>query len=482
MGSAGDAHQPVAAAERTVSVKMARGVPSAEMATTGALVLAGSVMLSWVALFNHAPLVFADSLGYATAPLRGEIPGLFSIFYSVLILPLHQGVTLWPVVFVQGAILAHLLYLTTRCVSDGRISQPEILLIIAGLCVFSSLPWITGQILPDVLSPVLLLGMFLLAFCGDQLRRGELLYVGALTTAGIAAHLSHVPIAFGLILLCMGLKPIFAPKQIDIWQWAALLLIPFVVAVCSMLAVTWVDSRGIGFARNSNVFLLAKWVDEGPALTYLTRACPTAGYALCAHVEELKGLTHDDLKWGWNSPFKKVGTFDELEPEARRIVWATLVAHPFEILQRAIVDAGRQLLRFQAGDGLSRDFARMVAGHLAPVFGAGIEKSLIESKQGQGRLPIAEARQLHIAGLIFAAGICFWTIKARRQGLPRKLIALWVFVLLGIVWNAIVTGALSGPYDRYLARVIWLVCFAALIALCSVARVRQPRQNSRELT
>jgi hypothetical protein len=47
---------------------------------------------------------------------------------------------------------------------------------------------------------------------------------------------------------------------------------------------------------------------------------------------------------------------------------------PFEILQRAMVGAGRQLLRFQAGDGLSEDFARMVAGHLAPVFGPGIEK------------------------------------------------------------------------------------------------------------
>ena len=63
------------------------------------------------------------------------------------------------------------------------------------------------------------------------------------------------------------------------------------------LAVTWMESRAVGFARNSNVFLLAKWIDEGPALSYLTRACPTAGYALCAHVEELNGLTHDDLKW-----------------------------------------------------------------------------------------------------------------------------------------------------------------------------------------
>src|SRR4051812_39612324 len=89
------------------------GMPVAEMASTGALVLAGSLMLSWVALFNHAPLVFADSLGYATSLWWGEVPGLFSIFYSVLIFPFHQGVTLWPVVFVQGAMLAHLLYLTT---------------------------------------------------------------------------------------------------------------------------------------------------------------------------------------------------------------------------------------------------------------------------------------------------------------------------------------------------------------------------------
>jgi hypothetical protein len=39
-------------------------------------------------------------------------------------------------------------------------------------------------------------------------------------------------------------------------------------------------------------------------------------YALCAHLETLRGLTHDDLKWDANSPFQKVGGFDQLEPEA----------------------------------------------------------------------------------------------------------------------------------------------------------------------
>ncbi len=177
-------------------------------------------MLSWVALFNGAPLVFADTISYASAALQREVPGFFSVFYSVLILPFHQGVTLWPVVFVQGIMMAHLLYLTSRCVSDSRVGKLESLLVIAALCVFSSLPWITGQIMPDVLSSVLLLGIFLLAFCTRQLLRRELFYVGALTTTSITAHLSHVPIAFGLIVLCAGLKVILGQYSARSIRWA----------------------------------------------------------------------------------------------------------------------------------------------------------------------------------------------------------------------------------------------------------------------
>ena len=334
---------------------------------------------------QQAPLVFADTLGYATAALRREVPGLFSIFYSVLILPLHQGVTLWPVVFVQGAMLAHLLYLTTRCVSGSSISKPETLLIISRLVRLFKPAMDHRSDYAGCVLPRLLLGMFLLAFCNDQLRRGELFYVGRLMTAGITTHFSHVPIAFGLIFLWFGLRLIFGQNTARIRPWAALLLIPFVVAVCSMLAVNWVDSRAIGFARNSNVFLLAKWIDEGPALSYLRRACPTAGYALCAHVEELEGLTHDDLKWGWNSPFKKIGTFDELEPEARSIVWATLRAHPLEIVQRAIVMPPTASAISGRRWAISRFRENGCRASGANLWSWDVAKSLIQSRQGEGR-------------------------------------------------------------------------------------------------
>ena len=227
-------------------------------------------MLSWVALYNHAPLVFSDTIAYATAPLRGEIPGFVSPYYGLLILPLHQGITLWPVVFAQGAMLGHLLHLVIRCVSDGSIENfsYKILLVIAGLSLFSSLPWITGEILPDVFTPVVLLGIFLQAFCTDQLKHGERWYIAILTTIGIAVHISHVPIAVGLIVLVLVLQRKFAPAQVRLSR-LAILVLPLFIAVGSMLAVNWYHSRALSLSKNGNVFLLAKWTDEGPALSYL---------------------------------------------------------------------------------------------------------------------------------------------------------------------------------------------------------------------
>jgi hypothetical protein len=448
----------------------------ANAASMAAYLLLASVMLSWVALFNGAPLVFPDTISYATAAFQREVPGLFSIFYSIFILPLHQGATFWPVVFVQGAILAHLLYLTARTVARDRIGKFDMLLIIAALAVFSSLPWISGEILPDIFTPVVLLGLFLLAFADAELSRAELVYVGALTGFAIATHLSHVPIAAGLILLCIGLRILFLHRLTHIGRWTARLILPLILATVSMVAVNVLSSHKFVLARNSNVFLLAKWIDEGPALSYLKESCPGAGYALCEHLGELEEKSHDQLKWAENSPFKKVGSFDELEPEARKIVRGTLYSRPYEILRHTLVNAGLQLTRFQAGDGLTQEFARLVGEHVGKIYGTEVRRPFIESKQGQGELPIAEFRYVHLIGLAVGAGLCCW-LWMQPNVLTPKLRLLYAFVFTGVVWNAVVTGALSAPYDRYLARVIWLVCFVGLLGLFSLAR-RQPKPSS----
>jgi hypothetical protein len=388
---------------------------------------------------------------------------MFSVFYSLFILPLHQGVTLWPVVFVQGAMLGHLLELVIRCVSGGNVGKLQTLLIVAALCLFSSLPWFTGQLMPDVFTSVVLLGTFLLAFCADLLSRRELIYVGVLTAAAIATHLSHIVIAFGLILLCGALVPMFVTTQIEIRRWMALLFLPFILAVCSILAVNWINSRAITFARNSNVFLLAKLIEEGPALAYLVRACPDIQYSLCAHTDEMKGMHQDDLKWWGGSPFYKVGGLDQLEPEARRIVWATLRTYPVEVLKSELANAGQLIFRFGIGEGLTPGSVHLVAPYIREIFGPDVEKSLLRSRQAHDQLPIAEFRRLHAWALASSFVLGLWSLIRARGSMQARLRALYVFVPMAVLCNVVITAALSGPFDRYLARVSWLILFVALV-------------------
>ena len=399
---------------------------------------------------------------------------MFSIFYSIFILPLHRGVDFWPVIFVQGAILAHLLYLTARTVNGDGIGLAQMVLIVAALAVFSSLPWVSGEILPDIFAPVVVLGFFLLAFEHRALSRGEIAYVGVLTTFAISTHLSYAPIAAGMILLSLALRRGFLERSKRLGRSAARLALPLLLALLALFGANLLSSHQFVLARNSNVFLLAKWIDEGPALSYLKEFCPSAGYALCAYLDELEGKTHDELKWSGDSPFQKIGTFDELEPEARQIVRGTLYSHPFDILRQAVLNAGLQLTRFRAGDGLTQEFARWVGEHVGKIYGRGVGTPFLEGEQAKGQLPIVLFRRLHLAGLAVGLALCLWILLMRRDAVTRDFLLLCAFLFAGIVWSACVTGALSGPYDRYLARVIWLVLFVGLLGFVQLRRQPEP--------
>jgi hypothetical protein len=440
---------------------------------TVAWLIVSTATLSWVALFNDAPLVFPDTIAYATAAIRDEVPSLFSAFYGYLILPLHQGRTLWPVVVAQGAVVAHLLLLVTREASARRLTGMATASIIAILAVGSSLPWVSGQILPDVFTPVVLLGYYLMALCSDRLSRGELMYVGALTTIAITTHLSHIPLAVGLLVCCLALQYVTDPRP-HFRQRTILLSSPVALAIAAMLTVNVLHSREVGLARNSHVFLLAKWIDEGPAFSYLSESCDRKHYVLCEYMDELAGKSHDELKWGWDSPFRKAGGFDALEPEAREIVWATLRTHPLQIIRRAASDVGRQLTRFRTGDGLTPTYALMVAPHLGKVFGPDVEASVTQSREGRGALPLAAFRGLHMLTVALSMVYCVASVLLRWRWMPGRVKFLFIVVQSGIFLNAIVTAALSGPYDRYLARVIWLTCYLALVDLSIQLVSRRP--------
>jgi hypothetical protein len=75
------------------------------------------------------------------------------------------------------------------------------------------------------------------------------------------------------------------------------------------------------------------------------------------------------------------------------------------------------------------------------------------------------------AGMLSLVLILF-TGRIRQRFHARQLDpAVWV--LAGVVINAVVCGTMSGPHDRYEARVAWLIPFVAIALLLEVARLRR---------
>jgi hypothetical protein len=82
------------------------------------------------------------------------------------------------------------------------------------------------------------------------------------------------------------------------------------------------------------------------------------------------------------------------------------------------------LLHFAIGDGLSADFASIVADSVRPVYadGADVADSLLQSRQGKGELPLRQFRFLHRGFLGTALGFVAWALFARGRRLPGKLV------------------------------------------------------------
>jgi peptidoglycan/LPS O-acetylase OafA/YrhL len=84
----------------------------------------------------------------------------------------------------------------------------------------------------------------------------------------------------------------------------------------------------------------------------------------------------------------------------------------------------------------------------------------------RGALPARAAPFLapHVPALLvaLAAALALLWRAARARDLPRA--ALLAGALLALTANAVATGALSKPHDRYQARIAWLLPLAVLTA------------------
>jgi hypothetical protein len=411
------------------------------------------------ALWNGFPLIFPDTGGYLERPLTGALDLGRSALYGLFLV---AGIPLafWPVVIVQAALTVWLIVLALRALGFG--DRPWLAFaLVALLSVATSLPWLAGQLLPDIWFPAAVLALYLLAFRGDRLMVWERFTLAAVIAFAIASHMAAAGLCAALIatLWLLGRLPRLGLPQPRLTFAAGAVAAGILLCPLS----NWAITGGFAFTPGGVSFLFGRLVEDGIVARYLDDRCPDPALRLCAYKDEVPDDA-DDWLWDPDSPYRKLGGWEGIEKEERAIILATLGRYPLMHVTAAISDIFDQLTSFQTEVSLDDN---------APTIDAITEwtpqllPELTAARQQNGRINVDALNLVHVPVAALAmAGLIGALVFRRRLKPAPELTALAVTVLAALIVNAAICAICSHAVDRYQSRLTPLALLAlALLAI-----------------
>ena len=413
-------------------------------------VAAGAVLLTWPALANLYPLLFVDTGAFLDQALRPFMLWDKPWVYGPALVAVSMQWSLWPGALVQAWLLSWVLW---RVAGVFRPSAPVAhLAVCLVLALGSAAPWFAALLMPDIFAPLTVLALFLLAFSPER-RRWP---VVALAAFAIAAHLAHLVVALACVAVIVLLRP----------QAAARTVLPLALAIGVLLTTNVIGHGRFGLSPFGSVFALARLTADGPAKAYLAEACPDPSLTMCAWVGRLPADA-DVFLWSPDGPvWSHPGGPIALAPEATRIVFASIRAHPGAVARDAVRNTVTQFFDVRLGITLTGRFLDDAIGPRLRAWYPAAELARFEaSHQRDGTLHGLSAwwQGAHVAMLVSGA-LATLLLGWRSWRRDRVLFALIASIVVGLAANAFATGALSGPADRYQTRIAWLVLLPPLLA------------------
>lgn len=435
------------------------------------VILGGTLLLLWPTLLNWHPYLFWDTYSYflqgkayaqlllgawgagpvppeamggwigAAGRLLADDPSLRSPIYSLLLYALAALGSFWLVALATALPVAAAVEITL--VRVFQLDLGRRLLVMLGMAAFSSLPWFASYLMPDVHAGILILALGLLAFSGDRLRAGERLFLILLYMLSLTFHSSHLLLAVALVGVAVALS-------VDRRAVALRLAVPTGLAILLLVAVNLVAFGQASLTPPGPPFLLARAWGDGPARTLLFERCPDAGWAICKEIHRLNPTAQEFL-WGSTDSYWAMdhATRTQVRAEEGEVLKATVLAMPLEQATAAALNFLEQARRFGLKD--------LVIGRGAVVTPEDYT-FLYLPEAPAARHGLEPFERLALAGALTALAAILWLARpGRRRALRSHARGLLVVIALGILLNAAICGILSGPHDRYQARIVWLV-------------------------
>jgi hypothetical protein len=319
-----------------------------------------------------------------------------------------------------------------------------------------------------VLVPIAIVALYLLAFAWNRLFKVEALGLAASVAFSMACHSTILVLVLAVLVLFCALK-IIGQKT---GTRTPVLTAPCLAALSGLivlLASNFIITHQLALAPGGSNFLFGRLVQDRIVARYLSDQCPDPKIRLCAFQARLPDGA-DGWLWG-DSPLYQLGGWEEFEPEARRIIWSTIVRYPLMHMRTAAKAALEQLLTLTTGEGLgSKDnwHAESVLQRYAPETLQGFRASLQQNDRFDFRL----LNFIHVPVALLATvllPIIFVALRARSPEVsPLALTAFFAIVV-----NAAICGIFSNPNPRYQSRIVPLAVLP--IVMVTIERFSQRR-------
>ena len=441
------------------------------LSVIAALLIAAPLLL-WPAALNGYPLLFGDTGVYIKDGIDHHVSWARPMFYGLFMLPLHLLRTTWPVVVAQALIAASVLMATLRLFMP-RLHPLALVPITLVLAVGTSLPWFVSQLMPDLFAGLLVLTLAALLMLPPRMSPIGQVVAILFAAACITLHLSLLPIALALIVTLLICRPLTSRSLTlrDIARGAA--VVALALAVLAGTNALLIGQPSV--SPYGKIFLLNRLLVDGPGVRALQRECPRPDWTLCAFKDEIPTIVdEDDMLWGTDAVLDRAGGYKIVAPQAWPIIMSALRAEPGTIAWQALQNTAVQFISFRSGDALLRP-SPFNDGVWSAVFPA-VEQARYHAGMQYRGLPLVPAglQAVHVVlGAVSIVGVAAGAVGAlRRRAAIGGLLAA---VTVGLVVNAFVAGALSGVYDRYQSRFVWLAPFVLMLMVVSRWQaVKQP--------
>jgi hypothetical protein len=409
------------------------------------------------AFWNGYPLLQWDTGGYLARWYEGYLVPSRSTVFGIY---LHYGESsgFWINLAVQSLATLWLLQLTLRVLS---MMQTFRFVVISLLLILSTaLPWLASMLLTDIFAGLSVLSLFLLVVGGPRTSALEKISLFVFTAFAAATHSATLGVLLGLCIAGWMARPLLGRRLpiAGLAQASLTILAGGLMLVSANHALsgkwTWTPGgTGVAFGR---------MMQDGIVARYLNDHCPREKLKLCPYRDQLPASA-DEFLWG-KSMFNTLGRFEGMNDEMGTIVVGSLADYPAWQAGAALQALGQQLLHVATGEGTNGwiphtrgIIERYVPSQAAPMRAArqqnwGLDFDTINWLH----VPVALASMLALVALLAHA------LANRRLDDLTLLAATITLALLG---NAFICGVISGPHDRYGARMVWVATFTVLMAL-----------------